>query len=270
MLKKLFVVLITLILAIPIGVVSAESVNKVEKMNEKQVNKYLEKAGFPQTLIDSWPLSVKKDWVDKGVIEYEGQVSKYYNKDKETGKLKLVKVADTSTGEQIESQATIPKTDMVFRITKATGGGTTWTIQNEIEWLQPEYWMLPEDSLGTSWSSNMRAYGGSFSCYEFYKDPNGNWQTDPGQCAGQPYDGNQSGVSWKIDFYNGFDGYKAYTLQNVYVSDGSSSGTASIYSKYAHDQSSNYAISVNLGWLTITYSSAGDFDQAFHQIDWTY
>jgi hypothetical protein len=270
MLKKLFVVVLTLILAFPIGAVSAESMNKAEKMNEKQVNKYLEKAGFPQTLIDSWPLSVKRDWVERGVTKYEGQVSKYYNKDKETGKLKLVKVVDTSKGEQVESQASIPTTDMVFRITKAASGATSWGVQNEIEWLNPEYWMLPEDTLGTSWSSNMRAYGNTFSCYEYYKDAYGNWQDDPGQCGGQPYDGSQSGVAWKIDFYNGFDGYKAYSLQTVYVSDGSSSGTASIYSKYAHDQSSDYAIGVSFGWLTITYSSAGDFDQAFHQIDWKY
>lgn len=262
-LKRLLIICLLFSLALP-TVVSAKT------DNEDKLDKILLKAGFPQTVVDSYPISIKEDWVSRGVTEYQGQVSTYYKKNAETGELEEVAIVDDSNGSGISIMATIPTSDMVFRTTRAASGPTSWGIQNEIEWLSPDYWMYPEDTLSTNWSSNLRAYGNTFSCREFYKDVNGNWQDDPGLCGGQPYSITTGGVAWKIDFYNGFSGYKAYSMQTVYVSDGSAHGTASIFQTYAHDTSSSYTIGVTLGFASATYSSSGSFDQAAKQYDFTY
>ncbi|MGF9712503.1 hypothetical protein EXW96_06890 [Paenibacillus sp. JMULE4] len=270
MFKKALSLILAISLVIPVGISTAAT---EKEPKEKDPEKILLKAGFPQSLLDTWPDNVKQDWVDRGVTKYEGQVSQYYKRDTETGKLNLEQTVDSSTGPgDVSLMGTIPSSDMVFRITRASSGTRTWGIQNEIEWLNPDFIMGPEDTLATSWSSNLRAYGNTFSCYQMYKDSAGIFRNDPpGNCGGQPFNAEEKGVAWKIDFTNGFDGYKAYSLQTVYVSNGSTSGTASIYSRYAHDTSSNYQIQVNFAnYGSIAFSSSGSFDQAANQNDWTY
>jgi hypothetical protein len=240
--------------------------------SERKLDQILNKAGFPQSIIDGYPLEIKRDWVESGVAKFDGQVSTYYKRNEKTKELEEVAQIDTSDG-IITPQGTIPSSDLVIRITKASTGSKSWTVQNEIEWLNGDWFMSDEDTLTTAWNSKLRAYANTFSCRAFSWRNDRKWGEDSTACGGQPYDISQAGVAWKIDFWNMMsttNQYKAYTTQIVYVGDGSSYGTGSIYSKYAHDTSSSYSIGVNIGFGSITYSSSGSFDQASKQYDWSY
>ncbi|WP_139490648.1 hypothetical protein [Brevibacillus dissolubilis] len=280
MFKKLLSITMAMVLSLPLAAgasdhKSSEEPKTISAMNfsEKQLDQVLKKVGFPESLIDSYPIEVKRDWVESGVTKFEGQISTYYVRNDKTKKLEEVAQIDTSNG-IITPQATIPSTDLVIRITKASTGTRSWTIKNEIEWLNGDYFMSDEDTLTTAWNSKLRAYGNTLSCRAFsWRDDLGLWGEDSTACGGQPYDISEAGVAWKVDFWDMMsttNQYKAYTTQTVYVADGSTSGTASAYSKYAHDTSYNYSIGVNIDWVSISYNSSGTFDQASKQLDWSY